>query len=126
MGRWARWVVLCFVVAVALPASYIAWSKHEQRLAQQVRDAGYEERVKGMRKAYPSGTARVAVEKGLGQRDDDPKTPEMDILLAQDPSIVWYCSTIDTYAVFKFDYREDYEAEPLRSIELDRRGGGCL
>jgi hypothetical protein len=127
--RWARWVLLCFVVAVALFASSIAWSTHKERLKQQVRDAGYERRVESLRRAYPPGTARAVVQNGLGLKADPPNSVdfmEEDILLAQDPSTVWYCSTFDTYAVFKFENRTDREQEPLISIERDLRGGGCL
>jgi hypothetical protein len=129
MWRWARWVLAGLVVAVAPFVSYIAWSTHKQRLKQQVRDAGYEQRVESMRKAYPPGTARAVVEKGLGLKASQPDyldSMRVDVLLAQDSSTVWYCSTFDTYAVFKFEYRTDYEAEPLRSIELEQRGVGCM
>ena len=94
---------------------------------QQVRDAGYRERVVELRKAYPKGTPRLAVEKGTGVKPwSDPKELEEELVFAHDPARRWNCSTLDSYAVFMFADGPDRDAEPLVSIDLEQEDGDCF
>lgn len=127
MRRWGRWVAAGLVVAVAVWVGRAMWTARQARLQQQVRDAGYRERVVELRKAYPKGTPRLVVEKGTGVKPwSDPKELEEELVFAHDPARRWNCSTLDSYAVFMFADGPDRDAEPLVSIDLEQEDGDCF
>src|SRR6202035_3523441 len=108
MWRGARWVLSGLLILVAVGISWGAWARHKEN----ARFAEYDRQVESLRKIYPVGMRRDAIEKKFKSQLGSESDPDIYALLGSDPSAEWYCSGWNTYAHFKFN-----DSEQLISIE---------
>jgi len=98
--------------------TYALADQHEKYVAGKMED---------LKRKFPLGTPRSAVMlaadvEGGPEAGEPWNTLVLD--LGSEPSLAWYCSRWQSYAVLRFDSIE--ATAPLKNIELETRGMDCL
>jgi len=136
MKRWKS-VLLVLTTMIGIVVCWLVVDAFLESRARVRREAGYESRLSSLRKEFPSGMARHAVEAGLRAKGTafvgfccDSGASIDRVHIGQEPT-PWYCSEHSVDIEFRFssasyESGESSDRDVLRSISLAHSLGGCL